>query len=337
MTSIGETLRRERMRRKLGLEGISKELKISTRLLQAIEDERFDKLPGGVFAKSFVRQYARILGLDEEEIAAELQRILDPQAAAPQAATEPVKDAGVSLPRVEAWESAGDKRVRRPSPLRSLAMVVLVMLFCSAIYAWWQRGGHLPWRLPLSDSAPPPVETVKAAPPPVAQPAAPPVDEDALPPQPPLETQAAVPQEPAVAADAGKVTAAAPLPPPAAPNADAPVRVQVAPAAPNPDAAVRVQVTAQEEAVWVSARADGKSLFSGTLQPNETRTVEAGKTVLLKLGNAGAANVSLNGKPIGSVGLKGQVRSVQFTSGGFQILVPEAPSPAAPTDLPAPL
>src|SRR5438445_11620355 len=78
MISVGETLRRERLKRNLELDQISQELKISSRFLESIEDERFDRLPGGVFAKSFVRQYARHLGLDEEELAAEVQRILDP-------------------------------------------------------------------------------------------------------------------------------------------------------------------------------------------------------------------------------------------------------------------
>ena len=68
MTPVGETLRRERLKRNLDLEEISRELKISPRFLKAIEDDQFDKLPGGVFAKSFVRQYARLLGLDEEQI-----------------------------------------------------------------------------------------------------------------------------------------------------------------------------------------------------------------------------------------------------------------------------
>ena len=77
MNSIGETLRRERLRRNLDLDQISRELKISSRFLEAIEDERFDKLPAGVFAKSFVRQYARLLELDEEELARVRQRPRD--------------------------------------------------------------------------------------------------------------------------------------------------------------------------------------------------------------------------------------------------------------------
>ena len=58
MSSIGELLRRERIRRGFGLEQISQELKIAPRFLEAIEDDRFDRLPGALFAKSFVRQYA---------------------------------------------------------------------------------------------------------------------------------------------------------------------------------------------------------------------------------------------------------------------------------------
>jgi len=77
MTSIGEILRRERMKRNLELVQIAQELKISSRFLEAIEAEQFDKLPGGVFTRSFIVQYARLLGLDEERIAGELLRTLD--------------------------------------------------------------------------------------------------------------------------------------------------------------------------------------------------------------------------------------------------------------------
>src|SRR5216683_233714 len=75
MTSIGETLRRQRLQNKLSLDQISLETKISVRLLEAIESEQFEKLPGGVFRRSFVLQYARALGLDSEEIAGELKQL----------------------------------------------------------------------------------------------------------------------------------------------------------------------------------------------------------------------------------------------------------------------
>src|SRR5690242_8517381 len=78
MTSIGETLRRERLRRGLSLDQISGETKISAHLLEALEADQFDRLPGGVFAKNFVRQYARILELDEDELLLELKDYLEP-------------------------------------------------------------------------------------------------------------------------------------------------------------------------------------------------------------------------------------------------------------------
>ena len=97
----------------------------------------------------------------------------------------------------------------------------------------------------------------------------------------------------------------------------------------NPNAAVRVELTA-DEPVWVLVRTDGKYLFSGTLGAKESRTFEAASTVLLRLGNAGGVTITLNGKSVGSVGPKGQVRTVQFTSGGVEI-VPGA-KPPAPLD-----
>jgi hypothetical protein len=88
---------------------------------------------------------------------------------------------------------------------------------------------------------------------------------------------------------------------------------------------VHVEINA-DEAVWVLARADGKYAFSATMDPHTTRTVEGVKQVTVRLGNAGGVTFSLNGKPIGPAGPKGQVRTIQFTSGGFQIVPAKPPS-----------
>ena len=63
MTSIGERLRRQRLQNRISLERVSLETKIGIRLLEAIEAGQFEKLPGGVFRRSFVLQYARALEL----------------------------------------------------------------------------------------------------------------------------------------------------------------------------------------------------------------------------------------------------------------------------------
>jgi cytoskeletal protein RodZ len=70
MTSIGETLRGERLRRGLKLEQVAAETKIRMQLLEAMEDDRFDRLPPGLLTRSFLRQYTHTLGLNEDEVMA---------------------------------------------------------------------------------------------------------------------------------------------------------------------------------------------------------------------------------------------------------------------------
>jgi len=57
-----------RQRRGLSLKDISESTKISLRFLEAIEAEEFDKLPGGVFTVSYLKQYAAAIGYPEEEL-----------------------------------------------------------------------------------------------------------------------------------------------------------------------------------------------------------------------------------------------------------------------------
>jgi cytoskeletal protein RodZ len=175
MTSIGETLRRERIRRNLELDRISKDLKISVKLLDAMEADRFDKLPSGVFTRSFVRQYARYLELDDQEIAASLQRMLEPPPV-PADIPEPKPPVAINipLPRVKNWMAVGDSEAAWFSSLRALALVVVVVLVCSAVYSWSQR----PRRRPAVDlsETPKPSQPVPAAPGKIEQkPAMPPV------------------------------------------------------------------------------------------------------------------------------------------------------------------
>src|ERR1035437_570776 len=153
MTPVGETLRRTRLKRSLQLEEISNELKISTRFLQAIESDQYDKLPGGIFAKSFVRQYARLLGLDEEDIASRVQQVLAPEVAQPVQKAKQASVAPIQVPKVDEWERVGDKRFRW-SGWRSAVVLVAVMLVCSAVYAWMQRP-----KSPVTAQANPPVQS----------------------------------------------------------------------------------------------------------------------------------------------------------------------------------
>jgi cytoskeleton protein RodZ len=335
MTSIGETLRRERLKRNLELGQIAQELKIASRFLEAIEAGQLDKLPGGVFTKSFIIQYARLLGLDEEMIAGEVQRTLELQPEVPASLEAPKPaDSAIRVPRVEEWKTVGEGRFRWSSSLSAAALVVVVMLLCSglyALYAWWQRA-----HVSVAAYQRPPVAAVQQArlPTPVEQPPSPAVQPSTVPTgtQPPAGSPASAPS---TEQPAPPVTAPPPVPvasaPASHPNAAPPSAVPIAGApASHPNAPVRVELTA-DEPVWVLVRSDGKYSFSGTLSAKQSRTIEATSMVLLRLGNAGGVTITLNGKPVGPVGPKGQVRTVQFTSGGFEIVaVPKPPAPLDP-------
>ena len=81
VSGIGEELRRERVRQGLSIDEIARRTRMSLRSLESIEADAFDRLPGVVFARNFVRLYALDLKLDPEALLARLPRV-DIEAAA---------------------------------------------------------------------------------------------------------------------------------------------------------------------------------------------------------------------------------------------------------------
>jgi cytoskeletal protein RodZ len=68
---FGEKFRNAREAKNLSLDDVSNVTKIGSRMLSAIEQERFDQLPGGVFNKGFIRAYAKHLGLNDADLITE--------------------------------------------------------------------------------------------------------------------------------------------------------------------------------------------------------------------------------------------------------------------------
>src|SRR5688572_33225148 len=68
LASFGEELRREREIRGISLKEIADATKISKRFLEAIERNDHQSLPAPVFTRGFVREYARYVGLNAEEM-----------------------------------------------------------------------------------------------------------------------------------------------------------------------------------------------------------------------------------------------------------------------------
>ena len=69
--TFGERLKRERELREVTPEEICKATRIAPRFLEALENEQWNRLPGGVFGRGFVRSIARFLGLSEEDLLSE--------------------------------------------------------------------------------------------------------------------------------------------------------------------------------------------------------------------------------------------------------------------------
>jgi cytoskeleton protein RodZ len=67
---VGGELRQARTARKLSLGDVSSRTKINQDILRAIEENRFDRVPGGLFTRGFLRAYAREVHLDPEAIVA---------------------------------------------------------------------------------------------------------------------------------------------------------------------------------------------------------------------------------------------------------------------------
>jgi len=69
--SFGELLKREREMREISLNELTVATRVPLRLLEALEKEDWEKLPGGVFNRGFIRAIAQFLGLSEEKLLAE--------------------------------------------------------------------------------------------------------------------------------------------------------------------------------------------------------------------------------------------------------------------------
>jgi cytoskeletal protein RodZ len=69
--NFGELLKREREMREVSLNEVTKATRIGPRFLEALENEEWDRLPGGAFNRGFVRAIAHFLGLNEESLLAE--------------------------------------------------------------------------------------------------------------------------------------------------------------------------------------------------------------------------------------------------------------------------
>jgi cytoskeleton protein RodZ len=310
--AFGERLKREREQRGITLDDISLSTKIGTRLLRALEEDKFEQLPGGIFNKGFVRAYARHLGIDEEQAIsdylAELnqhQAVLAPADAAQNKADGAKPSARRARADHESESGALAALFASGRPMESAAqvpwnLIAGVLLLVALALAGWSYL-HREQRAETPKPAPPvsmeAAPTPSAAPQPSAQPSS---VETGSPLRPPITEQAGLKQPVTVASPASQQSAS------------------------TSAGAFTVVLQAQDEDCWLQISPDGQPAAEDMLIAPAKRTLQAKSSLVIKAGNLGALDIFFNGKRLPAQGEPAEVRTLTFHPDG---LLPPPPKP----------
>jgi cytoskeleton protein RodZ len=263
----------------------------------AIEEERFDKLPGGIITKGFLRSYARCVGIDDESVVADYLATLRGNETVP--IPPPI---------------AGKERVTAALELPWWAFVSAFFFIAVGLFTVGQlkRALHAP---PTPSSAKQVAPQVgDTAPRLETQSAGLNPDVDARPPAPDQSVSASRAEFASFRDEGG--SAAATLP-----GTNATVE-------PEP---FSVLIRAREDA-WVSIVADGKPIMRETLLASRETSVEAHRYITIRAGNVGGLDFSFNGEVLPAQGAYDVPRTLHFDAQGLEGLVPKLSSAATPVE-----
>ena len=257
----GVALRAARAAQNLSVAEVARQLKLSVSQVEALEAGAFDRLPGPVFVRGFMRNYARLLKVDPDGIL----RAIEPDLAAPQAREEqpPAQDIPYPLAVVRRWP-------------KYVAAALLVTLGLIAYEFYWNEPTPVPATTPSAGPAvvvPLPALPAQGVPPAVDTAAAPPAAQETGP----------------VGESAVQPARDAPKPLPAAsPRSDA----QSHPG----EGEVRLVF---DDNSWVQIRdRSGKAIFS-RLNPGGTeQRVSGNPPFTLVVGNARGVRLTYNERPV---------------------------------------
>lgn len=295
MGSFGERLRREREMRGISLDQIVATTKIGRRLLLALEDEQFDLLPGGIFNKSYVRAYAKCIGIDEDEAVAQYL----------EAAHEAPPDARV-IAQQHASIYAERPAPRSTSPL--VPVLICLVVFIGVIGGWRVYEDHVRERQQRSEAinrAEAPVPAANAVI--QTQSGAPTTNDQSNSGQPTRSSQPVATAQSSTAANTGVAQK-----PPVA-------RVATTEsAAPSPSGAQFELTVRPKDRAWVSIKSDGNYVVRGIIKPPDVKIIHASSQIVFYTGNAGALEISFNGKNVPLSGGPNTEQLLVFDSRGVQ-------------------
>lgn len=293
METLGKRLKQQRESRGLSLEEIATQTRISLNYLEAIEADDTRVIPGGFFFRSFVRQYARTIGLPDDFGKYELEVMVREEEAA-----EKEKEA---IPREPVY-SVPPIRLEGVPPVAEtkkwalgFTLLAIVLVVCSLAYALYES-----FRTVAPGAKTDTAQQQAAVPEaPAPAPAAP--QQTTEPAAPPAETK-----ESSTSTVPASGTQAAPTPP------------QVpAVSTPPGSGAVRLVLKAVDN-VWVQVvTGEDKVLFSDVLKAGTSKEFTSEKPIRVKTGNAGGVEIEYNGTAIPPLGPRGMVRTATFRKDGY--------------------
>lgn len=295
METVGEFFRQVRETKGLTLDAVASKTCIHPDFLRALEDNNFAKLPDQVFAKGFVRSYARSLGLDESDA---MRRFLE--------------SAGPFYEKQGEQEQLRQKQVederRRKTSRQVAAAAAVVALLALVLLLTREQSAVSPPRRPVP-AVPTGSETL---PPAVQSPSLPPAGER------PTGAAGTAPSQPERTGGENPGGGPAVAPPatgtPPAPDvrreATQPQAVSATPPEGGTLSSSGAPLVLDIEALeltWVLVRIDGGSAQEALLRPGDRVRWKGSDQFALTLGNAGGVRVELNGKEQGPFGPKGRV------------------------------
>lgn len=300
MASLGEQLKQAREQRGVGLDEVAQTTKIGTRFLRALEADRYDQLPGGIFNKGFIRAYARAIGLDEEKAIAEYVAATEPT---------PVKtESSAPLPP-RIVETREDAQSSDPGdlPWGVFAIALVVVALGLAGWGFYSRESRQANRLP----APPVLESAPTG---ATGPAS------------------SSPQETSnVAASTSTRNGPVTTPVASVGNKSQPVAgkgPQEAAGSPSATHYFSVRVNLREDS-WLSISADGKVVLEGSFPAATHKSVKATKQIVVRTGNTGGTDFEFNGHALPSQGEPGEAKTLIFGAEGLEA-VQATVQPASP-------
>ena len=125
---IGGELRAARRTHKRSIEQIARATKISPAVLRALEDNAFDRVPGGLFTRGFLRAYAREVGLEPEALVERYRTEFEGTPAQPQEAARAAAQHDVDVDDLQ--PTTGESS---PGQIIQICVIVIVV---AAYFAW---------------------------------------------------------------------------------------------------------------------------------------------------------------------------------------------------------